>query len=371
MENKQLTSRQFGRIITLIIISNKFLLLPSLLFKDIGLESWLSCAFLILLDIVVGLVFYFASKRFQNETLYQLLCNHIGVFFTDLIFSIFFIFYLFQVYMFCRETKLYLTNTIYEEFSWQAFIIPLILVSCYISFNSLRTLGRTVEICYKFCIVGILLTYIIAISKLPNSLYFISFNTPLNVFFNSSLKNIGWFCNYTLLFFLIGTIKITPDYTKQVAKSSLVGIIIIIFFIWLYSNAFYVTGAIHKNAIANLTEFNGGLSSINKIDWFVTIVWLTTIFNDISIIIYIMGHIFRKVTRIKNRQVSSSLLFLIIIIFMFVIPFNFEECVNIYQNYLSYFAIFILSLISLLVFTILLLDILSKRSKIYDKALKE
>ena len=332
---KSLTTWQMCTLLAIGVISNKLLLLPSIMYEYAGRDAVFVLLFKFLLAVIFVGIILFALTKNPDKTLREIVSTIIGDFGYRLLAFLIFILYLFKNFLLLMESELFLGSTMYQDYDKLMFLVPSILVSGYVAYKGLQTIGRTCEALCGVIFAGLLFTFILSITELDFSNILPLGTVGFSECFDALNASFLWFGNYFVLFFCLGDVKMSKGLVKKVYLALVISILFVVaFFVVYYANFEYSSG-LHKFAISDITQFTPEIASFTKVDWITVIVWMMTSVLQGSIQIYIMQRTFIEATGFRKSQLFSIIFLTIVSLMYFFSPFNSAELLQILTNYIS------------------------------------
>ena len=332
---KSLTVGQMCTLIAIGIISNKLLVLPSVLYEEAGQDA----IFAILIKFGIAFVFIcllmWVLMKNPDKNLRELVSSVIGDVGYRILAVLIFILYLFKNFSLFMESELFLGSTMYDEYNRLVFFIPTIFVTGYIAYKGLQTLGRTCEALCGIIFFGLLITFLFSIANLDVSNILPLGTRPFGDILGALNTSFTWFGNYFVILFCLGDVKVTKNMFKKVITTASLATILVLMFFFIYYASFEYTSGLHKFAISDITQFSPQIASFTKVDWFTVIVWMITIVLQCAVQVYIMQRVFVEATGIKKTQVFSYVFLAVFSVLYIINPFNNSEYINFVCTYLS------------------------------------
>ena len=353
---KSLTTWQMCALLAISVISNKLLMLPSIMYEYAGRDAIFVIIFKFLLAaLFIGILMYALTKN-PDKTLRELVSTIIGDVGYRVLAFLVFVVYFFKTFLLLFESELFLGSVMYQDYDKLLFLVPTMLVAGYIAYKGLQTVGRTCEALCGVIFIGLFLTFLLSISELDCSNILPLGIEDFSNYFEALNACFLWFGNYFLIFFCLGDVKMSKNLVGKVyTVFGISTIFVLAFFFVFYANFEYSSG-LHKFAISDITQFTPEIASFTKVDWFTVIIWMMTNVLQCAIQIYIMQRTFIEAFGIRKTQVFSFIfLSLILLIYLFN-PFNLSEFIEFVTVYVSPFVFFvgITLLILILIATIVL-----------------
>lgn len=337
MENKVISAKQAGMMCVILLLANKILLLPSLIFEDIGADGIFVVILLLFLDLLVLGAFYLLKSRFPDFSFSQILEKYLGKIVTKIIYIFLLVFFLFKAILTYSVSYIFLKQQVYQDdFELLALICILPIVN-HAVFVSLRTFSRTIEMFFYLIVVGIVLCLFISINNdlgLP-----LFFQTSPAKYFGSTLHHIFAFGDYLFLFLIIDKIKFKEGEGRKILKFALFGIVLLLAIYASFYSIFRITAFMHNNALSDIISVSVQYSSVGRLDIIsmLTIMFLTYFQLEIFIFAFCNSFesIFPKLNRI-HALIAFDISFLLL---NFSLLGQYDMFFSSTENYLPYLAI--------------------------------
>lgn len=332
---KSLTVGQMCALIAIGIISNKLLLLPSILYGEAGQDAIFAVAIKFAIAVIIICLLMWVLMKNPDKNLRELISSVIGDVGYRILAILIFILYLFKNFSLFMESELFLGSTMYDEYSKLLFFLPTIFVAGYIAYKGLQTLGRTCEALFGVIFVGLFITFLFSIANLDISNILPLGTRPFGDIINALNTSFTWFGNYFVILFCLGDVKVTKHLFRKVMITSSLAIFLVVMFFVIYYASFEFTAGLHKFAISDITQFSPQIASFTKVDWFTVIIWMITIVLQCAVQVYIMQRVFVEATGIKKTQIFSYVFLAVFSLLYILNPFNNSKYVDFVCTYLS------------------------------------
>lgn len=359
---KSLTIGQVCAMLAIGVVSNKLLLLPSIMYQYAGQDALFVILFKFLLAILfVGLIMYVLVKN-PDKNLREIVSSVIGDIGYRVLAFFIFIMYLVKCFTLLMESELFLSSTMYEEYNKILFIVPTIFIVGYLAYKGLRTVGRTCEALVKVIFIGLFITFLLSLSELDPSNILPLGTTPLSSMIDALNACFLWYGNYFILFFCLGDVKFSKGMVKKVYLTLIFSIMFVLAFFFLYYANFEYTSIFHKFAISDITQFTPEIASFTKVDWFTIIIWMITSVLQCAIQVYIMQRSFIEAFNIRKSQLFSFIFLAVYTLIYILLPFNSSEVINFVTRYASPYVLIVgIIIIALLLIATIRLKRLKKK----------
>ena len=125
MNNQTVSCHQVGIIASILLLTLKFTNLPALLYNINGIGGIITILIIFLFNFIfIGIIIWLKSK-YKNESLYNILSKNIGVFFTKILYIIFFLFFISKILSLLSDSFGFIRDVADEEFTAFNFLICL------------------------------------------------------------------------------------------------------------------------------------------------------------------------------------------------------------------------------------------------------
>ena len=345
-----ISPRQTGMLCVILILANKILILPSLMYQSAKSDGLFMMAFLFLIELLVLFAFFKLKKRFPSESLDEILSMSIGKILAKIVYLILMAFFLFKVFLTFSTAFMYLKLQVYQgEFVLLA-IICVVPVINHAVFSGLRTFSRTIELFFYIVVAGFVTCLLLSLFAIDT--------TPL--FFTSNIKDLGqaWikhvfsFGDYIFLFLVIDKINIENKHYKQIFRYALLGIGLVLTLFFLFYSLYQVTAFMHNNAISDILVFSIQFNAVGRID---VIAMLTLMFLSLfqmEIFNYGFVNSFTNFFPKLNKIFGVVIFDVLFIIVYFVFIGKYENMLNFFEGWLGYFAIVVDYVVPFMLFCI-------------------
>lgn len=270
MANK-ISSSQAGAIAFVLVLSNKILLLPSLLYQHINADGLIAMGLMFLLDFASLFVFMKLKRAYPNQSLSGILNEKLSTVISKLIYVVLLVFFYFKVVLTFAIAYLYFQQQVYQDdFIPIAFICAFPL-ACFGIIKGLRPLARTIELFFYILVAGIVVCLSFSIFT----------NLTLPIFFTSSIQNIGLamykhiftFGDFLFLFLVMDRIEISKKSGKRIYIGALVGMALVMSLYAIFYSKYHITAFMHNNALSDVVVFTVEFNAFGRLD----IVAMTTV----------------------------------------------------------------------------------------------
>jgi len=227
---RQVSTRQFVVVQFLIALAVKMFMLPALMLRVVGKDSYIVMLAWIAFEFIDLTFVLLLARRNPDKTMYEILTDAFGKVVSRVIVALFTLFVCAKGLLVLGELKTFFVVTMYADINWVVMLIPLMALLCAFGIRSLRSIGRTAE----------LMTPVILVSTLVLSgllLGDIEFSNLLPVMSNGfapikkgMLTFPMWFGDVSFLLMFLGNIKINRGFIWKSYLAKLVALALVMLF---------------------------------------------------------------------------------------------------------------------------------------------
>jgi len=319
---KKINFRQVSIIIFYLLVSLKFLALPSLVYQDASADSWL--VFLIMAVIDIGLIWVsiYLIRSANEKNLYEFLKNRIGVIFTKIVLVLFFLVFVLDILDGITGIYRLLVEDFYTDIKWYNYIVPLLCLISFMSYKGIRNIGRVCEIFVWVVIVALVFVILKSLAEFDFFFFLPSFTKGVAPVFKSISTHISWFGSPIAIIFFIGDVD-KSGYNKSILwKYILIAILEIFILITVFYGVFKETAGMHSFAMSDLSQVANESTAIDEISWFTVILWVLAQILSLSIIFYASVECLRYIFNVKNSWLPILIINILIVVYMNVDSFT-------------------------------------------------
>ena len=270
---KQLTSRQVNILFFILVLSTKLLVLPSLIAGSAKNSGWIVVLFMFLVDSMLILIMFSVMKTFPNIKLKDFFEKAFGKIMSKIILFLLGVFLIFKVAMMVRECYEFYNETVYVDFSWFKFLLPVGLIITYFSIKPLRGLGRASEILIYFVLTAIFMAFLFSIPSADFLSFFPLMPNGIKPIFSSMFDYAFWFGDFLVLLFFMGDVKYEKKSFKNLYLSYAYAMVIVLAITFLLYALFGSIAPTYKTAIVDITEYVPRLSTSGRFTWIIIFLW--------------------------------------------------------------------------------------------------
>ena len=314
----KINCRQFSIMTFFLLLSLKFLALPSLIYNDCKTDSWLVFVLMILFDLLVLYIVIRFLLFSEEERFFDFLKNRFGIVITKILCLTFFCVFMIDLFTGITGVQRMLVENFYNEFDWYIYLIPLLSILAYIAYKGLQNIGRLCELFVFLMIVGLIF---IIVKGLPafDPTFFLPFMTSgVSKICGAFAKHISWFGTPGALLFCMGNINRQNWKKSTVIKYTITGISLILIFVCVFFGVFKTNSGFHSFAISDLSQVSNYSTALDELSWLVISIWVTGQILQLTIIFYATVFSFRYVFGVKNSWLPILIINVLIISYQII-----------------------------------------------------
>ncbi len=280
---KRLTARQVGMVLSLSMVAMKFLMFPALTTRFAGRDSYLSVFVGLSIDLLLLAAVLLIATKYPDTTFKELLSNAFGKWFAKLIFFIMFVYMFMKGTLLIKQMHNYLLESLFDEFKWFKFVIPMTAIIVFIISKNLRAIFRSIEFVFVVVAACIIVVLIIPITNMEvfAILPFAEYGAlPV---FEGFFRTCFTFGDYLIILLLMGNIKFKKKGGKVIfgfaALSAVLTVIFNIIFVCLFENI-----STNRNLSVTDIPLHSNLPfTIGRLDWVAIIFWIVALLLQIGV----------------------------------------------------------------------------------------
>lgn len=341
---KEVTTRQFIIIAIIVMLTSKFVTMPSIIFAAASKDAIFSIIIGISIELLLIFLITCVIKKNQDTNLFQLLKKKFSKFGAYIILFILFVYIFARLLFSFQELYSFFTELLYDEFSPIIFAVPTFFVTGYLAYKGARTIGRTYEIILPFIIFGIVIA-------LVSNFEFLKFDTNLPYFENGFLpvlQGLGegafYFGNSICLLFFVGKVKITKsNFISKTMITLGVTALIIVCVCFIFYDVFGMSMYYTYFALTEYSQYDPFILELQRLVWLSAIVDIVKLFCSTVTFVYCLGQIFKPIMQTKTTLLPIIISFLLIFSLATLLHYDVKICFEIIRNYASFITLGIIA----------------------------
>jgi hypothetical protein len=368
---KTISIRQVAIICFIATLSLKTTILPSMLYKEVGIDSLFIIIIYSMIDLMSFLLIYQLLKKNQDISFYTFLCKRVGKVVAKIILFIIFIFYFFKMQFLTQGGFVFAREVVFQEADLFLFIFILLVLSGALYLFRLKSYARTVEFFYP--VFFSLFIIFLIIPFFTTKIYDIRpiFETETKKFLTTTLEYLLASGNFIFLLLFMGKIKFDnkkADFNYLFARI-VIGLVLLILFYFTFNSAFKYTGFLHANAVSDLVQFVPAPSILGNFDLFT--ISLTKLLFGLQggLFTYAMCEAASGVIKFKNyneQKHDKWVLFSVFAMLLISIYFIFNTFENLF-NFSKQYGIYLSVTVILIPLILFLTEIIKRKRRVNEK----
>lgn len=313
---KKINFRQVSVMLFYLLVSLKFLALPSLIYQDAQSDSWLVFVFMALIDIGLIWVSVYIIRSANEKNLYEFLKNRIGLVVTKIILVAFLLAFILDILDIVTGIYRLLVEDFYTDIKWYNYLIPLLCLISFMVYKGIRNIGRVCEI-FVWLVIGALVFVILkSLTEFEVFFFLPSMTKGIMPVLKGLTKHISWFGSPIAIIFFIGDVDKTTYKKSMLWKYILIAILEVFVLISVFYGVFKETAGMHSFAMSDLSQVANESTAIDEISWLTVILWVLAQILSLSIVFYASVSCLRYIFNIKNSWLPILIINVLIVLYM-------------------------------------------------------
>lgn len=280
---------QIALLLLILLPGGKYISLPVILASQVGRDSWIVVALLLLCDLVALCFLLWAVRNNVNKYNFaQILDRSIGR--VGRIILLVTMFCWLALRMVTLATSMY--NIFYVAFgikaNWLGYILPLVAVMMFLVSRGMMCIARLNQILAPLILLAVISIIIYPLLTVDKSNLLPILSNGMGEVMQSLLGNNFWFADYFFLYFALGDIKLGRGGSRVVVGAFVCGALLCVamngVFIALYGSLAPYTDL----AMSKVSQYALSLSSSGRLDWLSLSVWTLSVFIKLAVLAYSM-----------------------------------------------------------------------------------
>ncbi|MDD2227414.1 MAG: GerAB/ArcD/ProY family transporter [Clostridia bacterium] len=341
MVKEKINIKQTAFLCFAMFFASKFLILPSLFFKENEYGGILCIAMILVVELFILYLLIKIKERYVNLSFYEIFSLFLPKFLIKFIYFLLFIFFVCKFLFTISEGFSFLKISLFEETTLLIFFVCVVPVINALAYKGLQAFARSLEIFFLLIVAGLFLSTTIWISSLSNFGLNIFQNNGFEGFLAGLYNYSFWFGDFIFLFVIIDKITIENNFGRKLMNYGILACIIYIVFVLSFYYIFQSASFFHTSAIYEVTQFSTRIGNVGKLDFIPIGTVMFLFFYNSAMFLYCSKDCLKRIiTAVSDEQ---SLIFINIFCFiLFYLHFqNLENMVAFATVYLRHFSAFI------------------------------
>ena len=314
----KINCRQFSIIIFYLLVSLKFLALPSLVYLDCETDSWLVFVLMAIIDILLIWVIIHLLRSSDEKNFYEFLKNRMGLVVAKIICVAFLSLFMLDIVTGIIAIYRLLVENFYTELDWYIFLIPLLIIISFVTYKGLRNIGRVCEVFVWFAIIGLIFVVTKSMVQFEPTFFLPSMTKGIMPVIKSLLKHATWYGSPIVLLFMFGEVNLKKINKNVIWRYILIAVAEVLFLITVFYGVFKSTAGLHSFALTDLSQVASSASAFDEISWFAVSLWVVVQILQLTIFFYGAISAFMYIFNVKNSWLPKFILEVALVIFFYV-----------------------------------------------------
>lgn len=352
----QMSVRQTACLCAISLLALKLITLPSLLVQMSTSSAILVAVIMFVADLFLLYIFLKIKEKYPNLTLYELIQKIFGKIIAKIVYIILFALFILKIIMLNNEAISYMRDIVDEDFQIIVYFMSFLPVVISLAYSGLKSTARTCEFGFVFIFIGLIFCLFLSEITFTFGEMGPIFKEDINNILNSCF-NVGfWFSDFLFVTILADKIKYQKNMKKIIFSFVIITLLIVLVLYVIYIRLFNVTAFLHKDAIADITQYNRNIGNSGNIDIIAILVYMFIIFFQGAIYVTTAKTIYEKIVGYENKVHALIFITLCILSLQLFVFYNLELIISFVFNYLKYMGIFAWIIIPLFYIGLLLFD---------------
>jgi len=296
--------------------------------------------------------------KFSGVDIYQLFESVYGKVITAILLFVLSAYHVLKITLIISEVKMFFLFSASEEFSWQIYIIPLLVFLMAVAVKTLSGIGRLSQILLPIILISTLMLFILVVNRVDYS-NFLPFMANGKEGILAGIKKYPvWFGDLPMLVFCAGKVKMKKGFVWRSMTSVAISSIVVLFFsaVLFLTYAYLFPMVDYGHNISNMVIYAAGNYMYGRFDLLIFCVWLTSVLVQMGFMTYVCVRNLSYVFRLKSHFSSGLIVVLVLYlttIFIFkseIKLYNFCMGIPRYFSFLSTVAFPVLSLVAIVIY---------------------
>ncbi|MBR2969975.1 MAG: GerAB/ArcD/ProY family transporter [Clostridia bacterium] len=270
----KISYRQLCIMVFLSLISMKFLVLPSVLYRFSENMSWLVVLVLMIIDGLYVFLIIDLMKKNPYRNIHEFMIHTIGPVLTKIFLGIISIQLALQIANMAKGSEFFVVENFYNNFNWMLYVLPLIALTGFMIYKGIRNIARVQEIFCWAIIIGCIYIVIKSINGVDPLEYLPMFKDGVEPLFYSGFRHMNWFGSSSFLLLLFGKVDFKDERKGKLISYIVIAIVLVQILYFIFFGLFGVTSPTHTFAISDISQFSSSKSIIDELSWLVVSLWV-------------------------------------------------------------------------------------------------
>lgn len=326
--------RQLSIITFMSFIALKFLALPSLLYIESKNMSMFVSLILMIIDGLYAFVILDLMKKSGEKNIYEFMKNCFGTVATKIVLILLIIKYALVAGNISKGLEFFVVENLYTEFDWFVFVLPLMILVCFMVYKGIRNIARVSEMVCWAIVIGLIYIALKALSGIDILSYLPFFKDGFKPLVDSAWIHLSWFGSATFMFMLFGFVDFREEKKSKMIRYIIFAILIVELLYFVFYGLFEVTSPTHNYCISDISQFSSTYSAIDELSWLVVSMWIVAQAVQLALYSYCLAQAIKFLFDIKN----NTLPIIIVVLYIFAWSFIGENTIRMERIFFTSFA---------------------------------
>lgn len=326
--------RQLSIITFMSFIALKFLALPSLLYIESKNMSMFVSLILMIIDGLYAFVILDLMKKSGEKNIYEFMKNCLGTVATKIVLILLIIKYALVAGNISKGLEFFVVENLYTEFDWFVFVLPLMILVCFMVYKGIRNIARVSEMVCWAIVIGLIYIALKALSGIDILSYLPFFKDGFKPLVDSAWIHLSWFGSATFMFMLFGFVDFREEKKSKMIKYIIFAILIVELLYFVFYGLFEVTSPTHNYCISDISQFSSTYSAIDELSWLVVSMWIVAQAVQLALYSYCLAQAIKFLFDIKG----NTLPIIIVVLYIFAWSFIGENTIRMERIFFTPFA---------------------------------
>lgn len=326
--------RQLSIITFMSFIALKFLALPSLLYIESKNMSMFVSLVLMIIDGLYAFVILDLMKKSGEKNIYEFMKNCLGTVATKIVLILLIIKYALVAGNISKGLEFFVVENLYTEFDWFVFVLPLMILVCFMVYKGIRNIARVSEMVCWAIVIGLIYIALKALSGIDILSYLPFLKDGFKPLVDSAWIHLSWFGSATFMFMLFGFVDFREEKKSKMIKYIIFAILIVELLYFVFYGLFEVTSPTHNYCISDISQFSSTYSAIDELSWLVVSMWIVAQAVQLALYSYCLAQAIKFLFDIKG----NTLPIIIVVLYIFAWSFIGENTIRMERIFFTPFA---------------------------------
>lgn len=300
--------RQLSILVFMCFISLKLLALPSLLYLESENMGWFVALVLMVIDAIYAFLILDLIKKNQDKNIYEFMKNTVGTFLAKLFLILLMVRFVFMLSNISKGLEFFVVENFYTDFKYIIFILPLIILICFMVYKGIRNIARVSELMYIPIAVGVLYIAFKSIAQVDILTFLPMFKQGVTPLISAGYHHMCWFGSSTFMLMLFGRVDFNGERKTKFVFYLIFAVLIIQLMFFVFYGLYESTSPTHTYAISDISQFISERSSVDALSWLIGSFWIVGQVLQIAIYGYCFCQCFKSIFGTKSQTLPVLLL---------------------------------------------------------------